>query len=796
MKNKFKIIFFLIFSFSVFGLAKSSYAATTYYVDKDSIGGTCNDNNNGASTATPWCTISKANTTLAAGDTVYIRAGEYTVTATGGIAPVNSGSAGSIITYSGYESEEVILDGSTYRLSVGIDLGTSLAKIIKGVTKANPGVITTASAHGFTNGDEVFIYNVAGMREVDGKVFTVTNATTNTFGLSGVNTSGYGAYVSGGYAYKTPNKYTKVTKLKFRYMNRNFVISYGSHHNEISYCEFGPQPDRWSESREYTSGIAKQTSDGHTLYRQDGEAGSVIAGYTLINLTDGSACEVGSVTPTTITCGTASGDLAWGTNNTWTIGDSYRVSPNLGGMQSAIDYGSNNNWFHHNIVRDNGAFTWRDDTELMRVGIEIVGTSTSALDFSDNNTIEYNHLYHGGHHVLGVNGGRYNVIKNNYIHNEGWFVDNGYLEHGCGDKTNGVCGYIDMFCTAPRTYGGISLFEGNAIGYGAQYGGPHMITGASGGGVTLGTSDNIYRYNDHFSNVSSGLRLAGSIQYGTYNKVYNNTFYRNGYNESSYGNSVEDDAYLYDSSRIGINFYETDTAKVHHNVVKNNLFYLNWAERNRTSTMYYPALNAVSAVMDGANTVTNNFYVRDSSYLYGVSRSTPGYESGYSVETNPLFVDPDVTTPLGENVWTTIGANAYKLLKPNLSLKTGSTAIDQGTYLTLANGAVTNNNVLTVDDAGYFQDGSWGSSLATLNADWIAIGTVDNVVQISSINYVTNTITLASTKTWADNAPVWLYKKSDGTRVLYDTKPDMGAHEYSEASEITPPSAPSGLSVN
>ena len=67
---------------------------------------------------------------------------------------------------------------------------------------------------------------------------------------------------------------------------------------------------------------------------------------------------------------------------------------------------------------------------------------------------------------------------------------------------------------------------------------------------------------------------------------------------------------------------------------------------------------------------------------------------------------------------------------------------------------------------------------SNLQADWIAIGTVKNVVQISSIDYVTNTITLASPMIWADGASIWLYKKSDGVQVLYGKGPDMGAHEY------------------
>jgi hypothetical protein len=68
----------------------------------------------------------------------------------------------------------------------------------------------------------------------------------------------------------------------------------------------------------------------------------------------------------------------------------------------------------------------------------------------------------------------------------------------------------------------------------------------------------------------------------------------------------------------------------------------------------------------------------------------------------------------------------------------------------------------------------------TLFPDWIAIGTVGNAVQISSINYDTNTITLASPMIWTNDAPIWLYKNSSGVRVLYGTAPDIGAHEFDQ----------------
>ena len=69
--------------------------------------------------------------------------------------------------------------------------------------------------------------------------------------------------------------------------------------------------------------------------------------------------------------------------------------------------------------------------------------------------------------------------------------------------------------------------------------------------------------------------------------------------------------------------------------------------------------------------------------------------------------------------------------------------------------------------------------------DWIAIGTVTNTVQISSVNYSTNTITLASPVTWNNGDPIWLYKKSDGFVVLVGAAPDYGASEY-EARPVPP----------
>jgi len=92
-----------------------------------------------------------------------------------------------------------------------VDSGLSLDSpvTITGATAANP-VVITATSHGFSDGDEVDIYDIEWVPTTDEfgndtqpsqlntKRFTVANSTANTFELSGEDGSAFNAYVSGG----------------------------------------------------------------------------------------------------------------------------------------------------------------------------------------------------------------------------------------------------------------------------------------------------------------------------------------------------------------------------------------------------------------------------------------------------------------------------------------------------------------------------------------------------------------------------------------------------------------------
>lgn len=82
------------------------------------------------------------------------------------------------------------------------------AKTITGITNANPGVVSS-TAHGYSNGDEVYISGIVGAigTYINNRNFKVANVTANTFELqymdgTNVNTTSFGSYTSGGSSYR------------------------------------------------------------------------------------------------------------------------------------------------------------------------------------------------------------------------------------------------------------------------------------------------------------------------------------------------------------------------------------------------------------------------------------------------------------------------------------------------------------------------------------------------------------------------------------------------------------------
>jgi hypothetical protein len=470
-----------------------------------------------------------------------------------------------------------------------------------------------------------------------------------------------------------------------------------------------------------------------------------------------------------------------------------------GGMEFLVTGAANkkwvtNNWIHGNTFTvtgkangDGGAGCTDGGGDVMDIGVAYGTYSGNSNDNDNNNTVENNVFDHAPHAEL-ENYGLYTVMRNNVFHNEpwspgckSWTNDPVYSALNPNDTAmNGMFGHrnseFDDDYTRPATY---VLIEGNRFGFAG-------VNQANDGadGLTLAAPQNIVRYNFMFAAMNPGLLLKGKQNGGngsfgnggTYNRVYNNTFYQEGW---GYAWGLTCGLVTCPWPESAVSLYEAGSGQG--NVLKNNIFYLSagyttfgsdvmdkgepsngWAE------VTYTINNWCSGTQKGGNT--------DASGNTGCSKSG-----------NPMFNNPDLSNPASTTL-------------PDLSLQSTSPAIDGGASLTTTTNAGNNSTSLSVADALYFQDGTWGADISkppagmggTLQADWIAIGTVSNVVQISSVSYGTTTstagsITLASPMTWASGAPVWLYKKSDGSVVLAGAAPDYGASEYGTTGQPQPP---------
>ena len=390
-----------------------------------------------------------------------------------------------------------------------------------------------------------------------------------------------------------------------------------------------------------------------------------------------------------------------------------------------------NVWLHDNLFDWNGATYLCDD---FGGGLQIGTASANQYGFPGYVTIENNVFRYGGHHNLETYTWK-NVVRNNFFHNEGNLEDPGGCPYGpdTNDKHGNRNYQIYDYGDSDGTF---VLVEGNRFGPA----GPSPDDDG-GDGLTITAPKNIIRHNEIYSAQNSGVLFKlGYNSYSNDNRFYNNTITGSGRFNNTGGTW----------QGLNVRWYRSTALCAVDNVIKNNIFYLNGG----SLTIDMNTDGQCSPATYTSNTVTDNFCTYDQ-------------EGKCSVYGDPLFADgtlPSIdTTPVTTD--------------PDLTLQAESPAIDAGTYLTQATGAGTDSTALTVDDALYFQDGTWGSSLSDVQADWIAIGTVTNVVQIESIDYTTNVITLTVPMTWDDSASIWLYRDSDGTRVLSGAAPDQGAHE-------------------
>ena len=375
--------------------------------------------------------------------------------------------------------------------------------------------------------------------------------------------------------------------------------------------------------------------------------------------------------------------------------------------------------------------------------IDTSGYGTDAISIRDNGasdeslyTLIEGNTITGGEHSCILAGSPNTVVRNNTLYND----------------------YNQVANSGYRTGNDKILWENNIIfGDGGE---PRDAGNAQ--GIQLNSQDTIIRHNKIYGVHSWGVSLEcylddaeGEDVNG--NRIYNNVMYKN-----------------HDG---GINVARNGAGAVmSDNVFKNNIMRLN--ERTWHISEYSVGYHVQLTMFDWAAGATDYDYIVESTIFANNNFSS------YASPEDVIWAQPDTPAQTLAYMETNYAAYIFDNLESvplfanedayDFRLFSESPMINAGANLTTAHGADTDSVTLIVHDAKFFSD---GFGVPDVDADYIRIGN-STTVQISSINYGTNTITLASIQTWSDDDPVNLYKDSDGTIVLYGSAPDIGAYEY------------------
>lgn len=361
---------------------------------------------------------------------------------------------------------------------------------------------------------------------------------------------------------------------------------------------------------------------------------------------------------------------------------------------------------------------------------------------------------HGDHHLIENNdishvsdgfhfSGSFNVIRKNTMHDT--------LASECGSHS-GNC-HIDFFEDEPSAASQYNVLEENTILNNLGANGHGYLTQAD---VCGGQCFNVI------------IRFNTAAHLGTAGIIDDNAFSSNpGYSYvKSYNNDWVDVG-------TGATFDCTNTVTHNstHGANMNDIFY--WPGAQSDFNAYCTDSSTVGTYSSGHNLAyctSTTCNIHGKNYGSGSFTDDPGNIFGQ----DPKFVN--------------YAAN-------NFALAAGSPAIGTGTNLTtVAAGDSGSGTSLVVTDASYFQD---GSGISGVSGDCIAVKAATNHVCVMTVNYTTNTLTLASAITRAAGDPVYIYGISNGQVVLTGTNPDMGAFPSNAVAPPTggAPAPPTDLSA-
>lgn len=195
-------------------------------------------------------------------------------------------------------------------VAVAMQSALGSAKTITGITKADPGVVSSTS-HGLANGAYVFL-EIQGMHQLNYRVARVANQAANTFELEGIDTTEFDTFSSGTAKEITfGTSITTATNLTGSGGSFDFIDTTTIHNNAKTQMPGLP------EAATYTFDNIWDVSDAGLLAMKDasdaqalrafkftfGTGGQIMvfAGYCGANLLPGGAAQQLVTTPAVIT---------------------------------------------------------------------------------------------------------------------------------------------------------------------------------------------------------------------------------------------------------------------------------------------------------------------------------------------------------------------------------------------------------------------------------------------------------------------------------------------------------------
>lgn len=369
------------------------------------------------------------------------------------------------------------------------------------------------------------------------------------------------------------------------------------------------------------------------------------------------------------------------------------------------------------------------------------GNDNLLLIHSDSNLVEGNNMMKGRHSLWCIRAGFFNVIKNNYFHNEIQKIGEIY------DAENDPPLMYDT-----TKY---NLVEGNEFAKTASSGNSSPYAGIQFAGQRC-----IIRKNLFYETVGPGLDLtlySDEARYNYENRIYNNVFYKMDF--------------------AGVSISSSTSYTFHDNIFKNNILYASVFVANDKRWSWYTdelegkSVQLLTGRKEGFIFENNNFFNASAKELYLItyghrtSNNNPlQHEVVWWENNNPdQFKDNIEKNPLFVN------ATGH-----DFHLEKTSPMIDAGIFLTHTKGQGS-GLIMPVADVKYFYSG-FGISGET--GDLIQLDGQEQTAHVVSINYDSSFLVIDKSLAWTDSQMVSLNYTGNA--------PDLGAYEYNSNAINTP----------